>query len=318
MKDDYCEDIENIYDSSNYDDSPPDLGNTESAILFELLVKRSSYIFEEDYLLFGKSSYGDLKDGDAAVSQERESDDKVSYRHLQVDGIESNEESDGPRTRITHKDFAGEEVEDKICRQAADHDDADRNTVPRQRSVEVSGNGQRDYRKDRKRAGQTVYAVRGIGGIDRYHEKDDRKDVEHYGSKEYGYAVDPEPYISAESEQEADEAAQKGQTEIKCALDVFVPGLLGTVIEKTCDHCEESQSCTEDQYGLELIEIDAYHRYKSKDDSKIESRAGRLADVYFRAFSKFTAAVMPQEQTFTGSFQDEKISQYIRKKCART
>lgn len=226
MKDNNCKDIESIDDGSSYDDSSPDLGNTESAILFELLVKRSSYIFEEDYLLFCESSYGDLKDGDAAVSKERKTEDKISYRHLQVDSIESNEESDGPGTCVTHKDFAGEEVEYKVSRQTADHDNADRNAVPRKSAVEECGNGQRDYRKDSNGTGQTVYSVSGIGRIDRYHEKDDRKDVEHHGSKEYGHTVDPEPYISAESEQEADEASQKGQAKIKCTLDVFVPGLL--------------------------------------------------------------------------------------------
>lgn len=226
MKDNNCKDIESIDDRSRDNDSPPDLGNTESAILFELLVKRSSYIFEEDYLLFCESSYGDLKDGDAAVSKERKTEDKISYRHLQVDSIECYEESDGPGTCVTHKDFAGEEVEYKVSRQTADHDNADRNAVPRKRAVEECGNGQRDYRKDSKGTGQAVYSVSGIGRIDRYHEKDDRKDVEHQGSKEYGHTVDPEPNISAESEQEADEASQKGQAKIKCTLDVFVPGLL--------------------------------------------------------------------------------------------
>ena len=226
MKDDYCQDIKNIDDRSSDNDSPPDLRNTITAILFELLVKRSSYIFEEDYLLLRKSSDCDLKDGYTAVSQERKSEDKISERHLQVDRIESNEETDGSRTRITHKDFAGEEVEDKVCRQAADHYDADRNAVHRKGSVEECRNGQRDYSKDRKRAGQTVYAVCRIGGIDRHHEKDNRKDIEHHGGEKYGHTVDAESYISAKTKEQTDETAEKGQAEIKRSFDVFVPGLL--------------------------------------------------------------------------------------------
>ena len=152
MKDHYCQDIQYIDDGSRDHDSPPDLWNTETAILFELLVKRSSYIFEEDYLLLCKSSYCYLKDRYTTVSKERKSDDKISKRHLQVDGIESNEETDGSRTCITHKHLAGEEVEYQVRCQTADHYDADRNTVHCKRTVEECRNGQSDYRKHGKRS----------------------------------------------------------------------------------------------------------------------------------------------------------------------
>ncbi len=111
MKDDNHCDIDNIDYQCRYCESPPDLGNTEPAVLFELLVKRSSYIFEENYLFLSKSSYGYLKNGDTAVSKEGEADDKISKRDLQIDRVEGDEETDSPGTCISHEYLAREEIE---------------------------------------------------------------------------------------------------------------------------------------------------------------------------------------------------------------
>jgi len=129
-------------------------------------VKRSSYIFEEDYLLLSKSSDSDLKDRDTAVSKERESHDKVCKRDLQIDRIESNEEADGSRSCISHEYFAREEVEDQVCGKAAYHDDAQSDAVTGKASVEVSNYSQCDDRDDSKACRQTVNTVCRIGSVD--------------------------------------------------------------------------------------------------------------------------------------------------------
>ena len=57
-------------------------------------MKGSGDILEKDDLLLGKSSDRDLKDGDASVTEEGQSDYEIQERNPAVDGKESDEESE--------------------------------------------------------------------------------------------------------------------------------------------------------------------------------------------------------------------------------
>lgn len=78
------------------DEHCPYLADVEAAVLAEFVVQRRRDVLEGDDLLFGKPSDGDLEDRDAAVTEERKSDDEISERYLQIDSVISDEETQSP------------------------------------------------------------------------------------------------------------------------------------------------------------------------------------------------------------------------------
>ena len=57
--------------------------------------------------------------------------------------------------------------------------------------------------------------------------------------------------ISSETEYQANRSSEKGKTEVQSTFDVFIPGILRTVVEKPCDHGNESNAAAE--YGPGII-----------------------------------------------------------------
>ena len=93
MKDQCDPDIYCVQDERADNEHGPNLLNFESAVLAEFVMKGSGDVLERDYLFLGKSSYGDLKDRDAAVTDERKTDYEISKRDLEIDSVEGDEEA---------------------------------------------------------------------------------------------------------------------------------------------------------------------------------------------------------------------------------
>ena len=127
---DQCDhDVNDIDDDCTYDERSPDFADAKPQVLAQMVVKRRRYAFKDDDLPFCESPYRDLKDRQAAVYQERKTDDKERKRDLKIHKVESDEESDRARSGISHKDLARIEVEDQICKQYGYHDETCNKTV---------------------------------------------------------------------------------------------------------------------------------------------------------------------------------------------
>ena len=90
MNDHRYTDVYEVNDESGTYKHCPYFLYRKAAVLAELVVQRSGDVLERNDLLFGKSSYRDLEDGDSAVTEEGETDDEIKERYMAVDRKESN------------------------------------------------------------------------------------------------------------------------------------------------------------------------------------------------------------------------------------
>ena len=82
---------------------------------------RGYQVLEDDDLLLGEPSDGDLKYAETSVKEEGKADDDIGEGKLHIHGIKCDEESQGTGTCVSHEHFTGEEIEYEICRKCRYH-----------------------------------------------------------------------------------------------------------------------------------------------------------------------------------------------------
>ena len=94
MNDHRYTDVYEVNDESGTYKHCPYFLYRNAAVLAELVVQRSGDVLERNDLLFGKSSYRDLEDGDSAVTEEGKTDYEICEGNLEIDSVISDEESE--------------------------------------------------------------------------------------------------------------------------------------------------------------------------------------------------------------------------------
>ena len=193
MNEDADYDIDDIYYQSECYQDAPGLLDGHAVLFAEFVVNRGGDALQDYYLPAGKSSDGDLQDGQTSVEQEGQTDDKECEGDLKIHEVECDEETYSSRTCIAHQDFAGVEVEDKVGQEDCHEGTAHEKTVFIKCSVDISNSTCCYDGQGGECAGQAVDTVSCIDCIDGDDIEDEcQEEVEDYVefSADAGYAED--------------------------------------------------------------------------------------------------------------------------------